>query len=137
MPPLYLRDDQHAALRALSADGSRADVLLCNSFLGSYAPWVAGTRVYVGHWAETLRFRQKQRELARFLEAGTPDASREAFCRREGITHVLRDRSVYDELYYSPPAGDPGPGFQPKTSAWLALIFEQDRVALYRVRPQD
>jgi hypothetical protein len=137
MPPLYLRGDQYAALDALSEDASRSDLLLCNSFLGSYAPSLAGTRVHLGHWAETLHFREKLGDLSWFLRAETPDAGREAFCRRKGITHVLRDRSIYDEVYYMSVEGETGPGFQPEQSVWLSAVFGRERVSIYRVEPRE
>jgi hypothetical protein len=133
MPPLYLRADQHGALQWLSGKATPSDVLLCSSFLGSYAPSLAGCRVYVGHWAETLHFQNKLGELSRFLRADTPDASREAFCRREGITYVLRDDSIYDQVYYLSPEGEAGPGFEPEGADWLVRVYQQDRVSLYRV----
>ncbi|UCC67830.1 MAG: hypothetical protein JSV79_12055 [Armatimonadota bacterium] len=133
MPPLYLRADQHSALQWLSGKATPSDVLLCSSFLGSYAPSLAGCRVYIGHWAETLHFQNKLGELSRFLRADTPDASREAFCRREGIAYVLRDDSIYDQVYYLSPEGEAGPGFDPEGEDWLARVYQQDRVSLYRV----
>jgi len=133
MPPLYLRSDQHAALRWLGERASRSDVLLCNSFLGSYAPSLSGLRVYLGHWAETLQFRRKLGDLSRFLRADTPDTAREAFCRREGITYVLRDRSIYDQVYCLAADGSAAPAFEPDGSSWLKLVYERGSVSLYRV----
>jgi len=134
MPPLYLRADQYAALHWLDGRASREDLLLCNSFLGSYAPSLVGTRVYVGHWAETRHFRDKVSALARFLRADTSDAERETFCRRQGITYMLRDHSIYDEVYYVSAEGARRAGFDPLKSAWLAPVFEQSDVSLYRVK---
>jgi hypothetical protein len=136
MPPLYLRADQHDSLRWLDDHASPADVLLCNSFLGSYVPSIAGTRVYVGHWAETLHFQDKQRALARFLRAETSDEEREALCRQEAITYVLRDRTIHDELYYLSPEGLPGDGFDPEASDWLQPVYERDHISLYQVSPR-
>ena len=130
MPPLYLRPDQHEALMQLDRSASMEDLLLCNSFLGSYAPSVAGVRVYLGHWDETLDFAEKQRHLATFLRADTPEEAREDFCRRNRVTHVLRDRSEYDDVYLSPQRR---PGYDPDGSAWLSRVQEEGRVTLYRV----
>jgi len=144
MPPLCLNPDQRAALRWLDGRAARSDLLLCSSFLGSYAPSLSGTRVYVGHWAETLNYRKKQGTLSSFLRADTPDESRKAFCRQEGITYVLRDRSVaafvqglaleYDQAYYLPSTGEAGAGFDPDSSDWLASVHQAGRVSLYRVK---
>jgi len=134
MPPLYLRPDQRGALDWLDGEAMQSDLLLCNSFLGSYAPSLAGCRVYVGHWAETLHFQQKLGKLAWFLRADTPDANREAFCREEGITYVLRDETIYDQVYYLSPDGQVGVGFDPESADWLELVYGRDDVSLYRVK---
>jgi len=130
MPPLYLRPDQHEVLMQLDRRASMEDLLLCNSFLGSYAPSVAGVRVYLGHWDETLDFGEKQQQFATFLRADTPDEAREDLCRRNRVTHVLRDRSEYDDVYLSPQRR---PGYDPDGSAWLSRVQEKGRVTLYRV----
>ncbi|HUU53903.1 MAG TPA: hypothetical protein VMY87_03195 [Armatimonadota bacterium] len=134
MPPLYLRADQHAALMWLDDRGDYRDVLLCNPFLGSYAPSLAGTRVYVGHWAETLHFREKLTEYSRFLRADTPDLSREALVRREGVSYLLRDRSIYDEVFYLSPDGKPLPAFDPGGTEWLEPVYSMDEISGYRVK---
>ena len=132
MPPLYLRPDQYGALRWLDREASRSDVLLANTFLSSYAPSLAGVRVYAGHWSETLHYDRKVREISAFLAAGTPDAEREAFCRGQGIAYVLRDRSVYDEAFL-PPSRQSAGVFDPDASPSLLPVFAQDRVTVYRV----
>jgi len=134
MPPLYLRADQRAALAWLDDHADRRDVLLCSSFLGSYASSLAGTRVYVGHWSETIDFRGKLAEYSRFLRADTGDAGREALVRREGITYVLRDHSIYDEVFHLSPEGESLPAFEPGRADWLAPAYEDGQVALYRVK---
>lgn len=133
MPPLYLRSDQYHALLWLEENAGPRDVLLCNSFLGSYAPSLAGTRVYLGHWAETLHFRDKLADYSRFLQADTPDNSRESFARKQGITYVLRDRSIYDEVFYLAPSGEKRPSFNPDDSDWLTPVYLDKSVDLYRV----
>ena len=133
MPSLYLGSDEYEALRWLDENADRRDVVLCNSFLGSYAPSLAGTRVYVGHWAETLHFRDKLGAFSKFLRADTPDSSREAFVRREGITYVLRDRSMYDDVFRLSQAGEPLPAFDPERVKWLTPVYREGGVSLYRV----
>jgi len=137
MPPLYLRPDQYDALRWLGKRAARSDVLLCNSFLGSYAPSLSGTRVYIGHWAETLHFQEKLGDVSWFLRGDTSDAAREAFCRREGVTYVLRDRSIYDELYYLALEGTAARGFDPKGSDWLVPVYHIGSVSIYRYAPAE
>ncbi len=133
MPPLYLRADQHAALKWLDQRADYGDILLCNSFMGSYAPSLAGTRVYLGHWAETLHFPQKLRVYAAFLNASEADSAREAFVRQAEITYVLRDRSIYDDAYNLSPEGEVLPSFDAESAGWLAPVYANDSVSLFRV----
>ncbi|MFB3881142.1 MAG: hypothetical protein ACE149_07755 [Armatimonadota bacterium] len=135
MPPLYLRDDQRAALAWLDRNASSADIVLCNSFLGSYAPSLAGTRVYVGHWAETLRFPEKLGDFASFLRAGDPESSKQALVTGAGIRYVIRDRSIYDEASLLSPEGKSLPAFDLDRAPWLERVWSGGRVAVYRVRP--
>ncbi len=133
MPPLYLRGDQRSALEWLDGKATRSDLLLCNSFLGSHAPSLAGCRVYIGHWAETLHFEEKLAEVKWFLNANTSDESRQAFCRRNGITYLLRDDSIYDQVYCLSPEGEPGEVFDPEAADWLARVHQRGYISLYRV----
>ncbi|MBN1461134.1 MAG: hypothetical protein JXA57_16525, partial [Armatimonadetes bacterium] len=131
--PLYLRGDQYAALQWLDAEADFEDVLLCNSFLGSYAPGLAGTRVYLGHWAETIHFREKLGVYAHFLLAGTDDMDRQKFVQEQGITYVLRDDSIYDEVFHLSPEAAVLPAFDPSQVEWLHPVFASGRVTAYRV----
>ena len=134
MPPLYLRQDQYQALRSLGERASLSDVLLCNSFLGSYAPSLAGTRVYVGHWAETLHFPQKLEDFSAFLREDTPQAFRESLVRDAGITYLLRDESVYDAVFL-PPAERSSGGFMPSDMPQFEQVFHQGLVTVWKWRP--
>ena len=134
MPPLYLSEDQYEALKWLDGHGSFRDVLLCNSFLGSYAPSLAGTRVYVGHWAETLDYRSKLRDFADVLRASAPEASRQALVRRAGISYILRDRSIYDQVSLLSPDGAIMPAFDFEGATWLEEVYATGTVSIYRVR---
>ncbi len=130
MPPLYLTRDQRAALGYLSAHTTRSDVLLTNSFLSNYAASLAGMRVHFGHWSETPDFTGKVQEYAHFLQAATPDAAREELVRAHGITYLLRDRGVFDQVYLGPD----GRAFDAERTPWLEAIFSQGDVSIYRVK---
>jgi len=136
MPPLYLSADQRAALAYLDAHAGRADLVLANSRLASYAPSLAGVRVYLGHWSETLNFARKLGEYHAFLRAATPDTARETFVRGRGITYVVFDHTplavdaTFDTLYLLPAER----AFDPSTTDWLEPAFQQGSVAIYRVK---
>ncbi len=131
MPPLYLRADQRDALAWLGEHATFSDVVLCNSFLGSYAPSLAGVRVYLGHWAETLEFARKVNEFAAFMRADTPDVARRALWCEGSITYLLQDDSVYDAMFLPPAEREQG-GFDPAAAPWLERVFASGRVSIYR-----
>jgi hypothetical protein len=133
MPPLYLRADQHSALEWLNEQADFEDVVLCSSFLGSYAPGLAGTRVYLGHWAETIHFREKLAAYARFLRADTDEVKRREFIREHGITYVLKDESIYDEVFHLSSEGDALPTFDHSQVEWLQPVYTRENVTIYRV----
>lgn len=88
-PPPYLLQAERDALLWLKENTPPEAVVLCSPLLGNYVPPLAGRRVYVGHWAETLNFIEKQRETVRFFNVLEPWRLKERFLRRAGITHVL------------------------------------------------
>jgi hypothetical protein len=89
--------------------------------------------VYAGHWSETLDYTDKVRQLSTFLQAGTPDTEREAFCHKQQIVYVLRDRSIYDDSFL-PPSRQAAGAFDPDSSPWLSGEYHDGQVSLYRVR---
>jgi len=137
MPPLYLRSDQYDALQWLDEEADFGDVLLCNSFLGSYAPSLAGTRVYMGHWAETLHFHRKLSNFALFLDRMNPEESRREFVKEQGITYILRDESIYDEVFHLAPDGTKMVPYDLTQTEWLFPVFAKDEVTVYRVLDND
>lgn len=89
MPPLYLREEQGAALGWLNGRVSADEAILCNNLLGSYLPSRAGAKTYVGHWAETLDYPRKLRLFAEFLSGRMPGSERVKLLREEGIRYLL------------------------------------------------
>lgn len=137
MPPLYLRADQRRALGWLDEHAGYQDIVLCNSFLGSYAPSLSGVRVYAGHWDETIDFPGKVRDYRDFLHAETPDTFRHALLAETGITYLIRDRSIYDEVSLLRPNGATSPAFDPGRAAWLEEVWREGAVSVYRVTGHD
>jgi len=105
MPPYYLSVDDLAAAEWLEHNAPSDAVVLCLPYLGSYIPSVSGRRVFIGHWAETLRFKEKLSMLRDFL---TPGASAETQIRSavEGSLYFIY--GLYEHLVaptWTPPRG--------------------------------
>ncbi len=136
MPPLYLSADERAAAAYLDRHAGRTEVVLANSRLSNYLPSLAGVRVYFGHWSETPAFGEKIGEYHEFLRAATPDAAREMFVRKQGITYLVVDHTRVagelsaDQLFLL----ERERAFDPDTTAWLTPVFRQGAVAIYRVK---
>jgi len=123
-PPIYLDAADAAAMRWLSRNARRDDVILSSSLMGSTIPTVCPAKVWVGHWAETLHFPEHLRQANQLLGvAPTPQALRDC-----GITM----------LYYGPwESALGGAGVVDMGSAGLARVYSEHGVRIYRVPPPE
>jgi hypothetical protein len=117
-PPIYLDPGDAAALEWLAANATREDVILSSSLVGSTIPTVCPAKVWIGHWAETLHFREHLQTAMHLYAAPTPSALRET-----GVTLLYASRweaaMARTELN---PSG-------------LPLVYDEQGVRLYRVPP--
>lgn len=99
MPPFRIPQSDYQALLWLR-DEVDDGVVLCLPPIGSYLPGIAGQTVYLGHWAETIRFAGPEGKLqsaARFFRAAGTAVEKTTFLRDNGITHVYY--GSYERLY--------------------------------------
>lgn len=89
MPPPYLRTEQVNTLRWLDGKVAADDGVFCNPMLGCYLPANTGARTYVGHWAETINYRQKLGALRDFLSGRMSPRARADLLQRENIKYLL------------------------------------------------
>jgi hypothetical protein len=124
MPPFYLSRSEMDALTWLRDSADPDAAILCEPTIGSYVPGITGRRVYVGHWAETLRYPEKLKQLRWFFDAGTDDLSRRALVSRESISY----------LYYG--AGERSIGaFNPASSNSWSAVYANAEVTIFRFSP--
>jgi len=69
--PGYASRDRVEAMRWLRENTSGGESVLCSTMSGIFVPAWAGNRVVVGHWAETLRLGEKQRNVTEFFDLNT------------------------------------------------------------------
>lgn len=62
-PPIYLDGPDARAMQWLRHNARRDDVIVSSSVMGSYIPTYCQAKVWVGHWAETLDFREHLQAL--------------------------------------------------------------------------
>jgi len=122
MPPLYLSDDEFAAMRWLRENTRSDEAVLSTNLTGSYIPGVAGNFVFVGHWAETIHYKRRLGETLDFLSPATSDGFRIALARRHSLRY----------LFYGPRERAVG-GFDPEASPRMTRVHRVGRVSTYRL----
>ncbi|GBC99029.1 hypothetical protein HRbin17_01550 [bacterium HR17] len=88
-PPYYLTEGHLRLMAWLERHAHRDDAVLCHPMLGNYLPVLTGRKVFVGHWAETLRFADKLRTAVAIWSGALPaDQARQLF-RRHRLRYAL------------------------------------------------
>lgn len=128
-PPLYLDAPEAEAMKWLSHSTGASDVIMSTSLMGSYIPTYCPAKVWVGHWAETLHFQDRLRDVDWTYSELPPEQLRQGLQER-GVTLV----------FYSPYEQALGRG---NSEAWvqaankgLQKVYGQNGVSIYRV-PQE
>ncbi len=137
VPPVYLTDDEMAALQWLRSNTSEADVILSSSLTGSHIPAYAPCTVVAGHWAETLQFRQALQLVGYFYSSGdNPVRQRQmlALTQARLVFYGPRERILQQGMASSASgvasAGLTDPGL---SLPELEAVFAQGEVTIYRV----
>jgi len=118
LPPYYLDEAEYQCLLWLQQHSEPDALILCVPQLGSYVPPLIGRRVYLGHWAETIRFADKIERFRRFLGEETNAAWKERFLRDNGVDYLLLPTWEGRRLATTLPG--------------LERVFEQGDMAIYR-----
>ena len=121
-PAMFQSADLLAVVDWLGENSEWDDTVLSGFGTGNLIPARIGHRVVLGHWMETVNYEEKRAAVARFYDAGTPDAERRELSEEWGVVYVFRgaeERSLGD--------------FDPAAAAWLNLAFQSGDVAVYRV----
>lgn len=122
--PYYLYRDDVAAMKWLEQHAGPSDVVLSSLTIGQYIPALTGRRAFLGHWAETLDFYRKQRDVARFYAAGGSDSARFGLLREFDVRYI----------YEGAPEQSLG-GFDPARSPCFERVFSSPHTSVYEVRP--
>ncbi|MEI8305978.1 MAG: hypothetical protein WCF99_02820 [Chloroflexales bacterium] len=121
--PYYLSRGEESALRWLGVQATRADVVLSGLDVGQYVPVYSDARTFLGHWAQTVAYYDKQARVSRFFAAATPEAERSTLLRRFAVTYVVygaEERALGQ--------------FDPGGSALFVPVFRAEDVTIYGVR---
>jgi uncharacterized membrane protein len=119
----YLYKDEITAMKWLENDTCPSDIVFSGLTLGMHIPGVAGNKVYLGHWAQTVDYYDKQANVSAFFQKSTPDSQRLAILKEFGVAYVMygRDERSLGDL---DPAQVPG----------LTLVFDAGETQIYRTQ---
>jgi hypothetical protein len=120
--PYYLYRDEVAALEWLGEQDVPEAVVLSAYETGRYVPAVAGTRTFLGHWAQTVDFFDKRDLVEEFFSESAGDARRQQTLRQYGVDYVLHG-----------PAERALGGYAPDNSSFLETVFSTPQVTVYAV----
>jgi hypothetical protein len=121
----YVSVDLAAALNWLSAKAEREDVLFSSYLTGNIAPPLAGLRVYLGHYGQTLQSGEKGEEVSAFYRGSLSDEAARRFLMGHRVSYVIYgplERVIADT--FSPPA-------------CLKLVRSFGEVQLFRVSSEE
>ncbi|NKQ34627.1 MAG: hypothetical protein HF973_03325, partial [Chloroflexi bacterium] len=82
-------------------------------------------RVVLGHWAETVNYAEKETAVTQFFTASTANTWRDDMLLTYGVNYV----------WYGPREKELG-SFNPASSPYLELVYENDTIQIYRVTDQ-
>jgi hypothetical protein len=122
----YLHHDELRVLEWLDQHSADGEPVLASLTLGQHIPGLAGNKVVVGHWAQTVEFPRKRAEVTAFFQAHTSDETRIAILRRCAVRYVVHGRA--ERLLG---------GFEPRHAPYLQPVSAAGETQLYRVQLPD
>jgi hypothetical protein len=125
----YWSEDEFTAMGWLRDNAVGDPVVLADGATACRIPGETGLRVWAGHWGETPAFRDKYREILRFLPAAgmMSPRQRHAFFAERGITYFYfgpRERLEAQMRLSKAPAFGEGDGLRPVYHNASVTIFQ-------------
>lgn len=74
--PYFLTRNERAALNWLEENAGEADIILSSLDVGQYIPGVSGRTAFLAHWAQTIRFYEKQEVVKKIFDPSLPESLR-------------------------------------------------------------
>jgi len=120
-PRRYVQDDLVAAFAWLRANSQPDAVLFSSYWTGNLAPSMTGLRVFLGHYAQTLRSDEKSAQVAAFYaNTMTSEGARELFAEHR-VRYVI----------YGQVEREISSAFAPPD--WLKLAYRSGDVEIFEV----
>jgi hypothetical protein len=121
--PFFRLQEEREAAAWLNGAAPAGATVLAGPETGNYLGAWTGSRVFIGHWAETMAYDAKRLAAARFYSASESDAWRRALLEAYGLKFV----------WHGPEERQLG-GFRPGETSYLTAVYTGREVTIFRVR---
>jgi hypothetical protein len=122
----YLYRDELAALGWLKQNTPREAVILASETIGQYVPVISGNTAFLAHWAQTVGYYDKVNRVNRFFDTAGTNAERAQTLRAYNVAYI----------FWGPAERQSG-GYDPSSTNWLELVYENPKVSVFRVQATE
>lgn len=120
--PYFLTRGEDNALAWLEQQATGNTVVLSGLQLGQFVPVRSDARTFLGHWAQTVDYYEKERQVQSFFDGATSDDTRLTLLDRFDVTYVIYGR---EERSFG--------SFAPERAPFLEPVYNSDGISIYRV----
>jgi hypothetical protein len=124
--PYTLTGGDVEGLHWLDANARDGDIVLASLTVGQYVPGMSDARPVLAHWAQTLRYYEKDEAVRRFYGAATTEDERLTLLRQWNVRY----------LFVGPEERALG-AFDPRPSSRYVPAFTSGATTIYRVQLTD
>jgi hypothetical protein len=96
--PFFIDNAFRGALEWLDRNANKTDIVLASPDSGNFIPRFAGTRTFIGHWAQTVNAERKMADTKWFYSIDTSEEAIKWFLVQNNINYVLCSRREGDCL---------------------------------------
>jgi len=87
--PFFLHTDEVLALNWLEENTPENSIVLSNLEVGQYIPGISGRTAFLAHWAQTIRYYEKQEIVAEIFGKKLADAEKLELLQKYDVNYVL------------------------------------------------
>ena len=120
--PFFRFESEMKAVEWLRDNTDQSAIVMASYETGNLVAARAGNRVFIGHWAETVNWKDKYDQVSLFFDNAADDEWRESLIDEFGIDYVWYGRKERE-------IGD----FNPEKSLYLIPAYAHDDVVIFKV----
>jgi len=121
--PFFRQEAEIEAVKWLRENTEESSIVLAAYETGNYVAARAGNRVFIGHWAETVDWDNKNDQVTRFYDGSTNDDWRRELLENFDISY----------LWHGPAERGLG-AFDPGEVPYMVPVFENEDTIIYAIQ---